>query len=209
VVLAVEALGSVLAVIATIGLGAAGWALFKGRSARMRITNRKIAGLVLASSLGVGMLGAALAPPEESGTKVVTNGVTSAGVIPPGPEADSTTTTTAPATTTSTAEPITTTTEAPTTTTAKPTTTTRPTTTTTRPTTTTTVRPTTTTTRLVTTTTVPVRNGSCDLSYPDVCIPPAPPDLDCPEIAYTNFRVTGIDPHGFDGDNDGIGCEER
>lgn len=49
--------------------------------------------------------------------------------------------------------------------------------------------------------------GNCDPSYPDVCIPPYRPDVDCGEIAFTNFRVTGSDPHGFDGDNDGIGCE--
>jgi len=48
---------------------------------------------------------------------------------------------------------------------------------------------------------------SCDSSYPDVCIAPYPPDLDCDEIFYSNFRVVGSDPHGFDGDNDGIGCE--
>ena len=48
---------------------------------------------------------------------------------------------------------------------------------------------------------------SCDPSYPDVCIPPYPPDLDCGEIGYSNFRVVGNDPHGFDRDNDGIGCE--
>ncbi len=48
---------------------------------------------------------------------------------------------------------------------------------------------------------------SCDPSYPDVCIPPYPPDLDCGEIGYSNFRVVGDDPHGFDGDKDGIGCE--
>lgn len=47
----------------------------------------------------------------------------------------------------------------------------------------------------------------CDPSYPNVCIPPAPPDLDCPQIQYTNFSVVGSDPHGFDADNDGIGCE--
>jgi len=47
----------------------------------------------------------------------------------------------------------------------------------------------------------------CDDSYPDVCITPYPPDLDCGEIGYSNFRVEGSDPHGFDGDNDGIGCE--
>lgn len=47
----------------------------------------------------------------------------------------------------------------------------------------------------------------CDPSYPGVCIPPYPPDLDCPEIGPRRFQVTGSDPHGFDGDNDGIGCE--
>ena len=49
--------------------------------------------------------------------------------------------------------------------------------------------------------------NSCDPSYPGVCILPYPPDLDCGEIGYSNFRVVGNDPHGFDGDNDGIGCE--
>jgi len=48
---------------------------------------------------------------------------------------------------------------------------------------------------------------SCDPSYPDVCIAPYPPDLDCGEIGYSNFRVVGEDPHGFDRDKDGIGCE--
>jgi hypothetical protein len=49
--------------------------------------------------------------------------------------------------------------------------------------------------------------GGCDPSYPTVCIPPAPPDLDCPEVPYTDFTVVGADPHGFDGDGDGVGCE--
>ncbi len=47
----------------------------------------------------------------------------------------------------------------------------------------------------------------CDPSYPDVCIPPPPPDLDCTDIPYRRFRVLPPDPHGFDGDHDGIGCE--
>ncbi|ADC64647.1 nuclease (SNase domain protein) [Ferroglobus placidus DSM 10642] len=54
-----------------------------------------------------------------------------------------------------------------------------------------------------TTTTTP----NCDPSYPDVCIPPPPPDLDCKDIPYRNFRVLPPDPHHFDGDGDGIGCE--
>jgi hypothetical protein len=47
----------------------------------------------------------------------------------------------------------------------------------------------------------------CDSSYPDVCIPPPPPDLDCGDVSYHNFEVRSPDPHGFDKDNDGIGCE--
>jgi len=54
---------------------------------------------------------------------------------------------------------------------------------------------------------VPAVENNCDSSYPDVCIDQYPPDLDCGEIGYSNFRVEGSDPHGFDGDNDGIGCE--
>jgi micrococcal nuclease len=48
---------------------------------------------------------------------------------------------------------------------------------------------------------------NCDPSYPTVCIPPYPPDLDCGEIPYRRFQVNPPDPHGFDGDNDGVGCE--
>jgi hypothetical protein len=53
----------------------------------------------------------------------------------------------------------------------------------------------------------PPSAGGCDPSYPGVCIPPAPPDLDCPQVSHRNFSVTGSDPHGFDADNDGLGCE--
>ena len=48
----------------------------------------------------------------------------------------------------------------------------------------------------------------CSPSYPTVCIPPLPPDLDCFQIAYRNFRVLAPDPHRFDtNDPDRIGCE--
>jgi micrococcal nuclease len=40
-----------------------------------------------------------------------------------------------------------------------------------------------------------------------VCIPPPPPDLDCGDIAYTNFTVLSPEPHRFDGDHDGVGCQ--
>ena len=49
--------------------------------------------------------------------------------------------------------------------------------------------------------------GNCSPSYPDFCIPPPPPDLDCKDIPAKRFRVLAPDPHGFDGDHDGIGCE--
>jgi len=54
---------------------------------------------------------------------------------------------------------------------------------------------------------IPNQQKKCDPSYPDVCIPPAPPDLNCGDISLKRFRVIEPDPHGFDGDNDGIGCE--
>ncbi len=47
----------------------------------------------------------------------------------------------------------------------------------------------------------------CDPAYPTVCIPPPPPDLDCGDITYTNFTVLAPDPHRFDGNHDGVGCE--
>lgn len=49
--------------------------------------------------------------------------------------------------------------------------------------------------------------GNCDPSYPTVCIPPPPPDLDCADVPYSSFAVRGTDPHRFDGEGDGIGCE--
>lgn len=53
----------------------------------------------------------------------------------------------------------------------------------------------------------PSSTGNCDPSYPDFCIPSPPPDLDCKDISQKRFTVLQPDPHGFDGDNDGIGCE--
>jgi len=48
---------------------------------------------------------------------------------------------------------------------------------------------------------------NCHPSYPTVCIPPPPPDLDCSDVPYKIFEVLSPDPHRFDGDKDGIGCE--
>jgi len=49
--------------------------------------------------------------------------------------------------------------------------------------------------------------GNCSPAYPTVCIPPPPPDLDCGDISYRRFTVLPPDPHNFDGDHDGVGCE--
>lgn len=66
------------------------------------------------------------------------------------------------------------------------------------------------TTRPVATPT-PVRatepRAGCDPSYSDVCIPRPPPDLDCGDVPHRRFRVLPPDPHHFDGDRDGVGCE--
>ena len=61
--------------------------------------------------------------------------------------------------------------------------------------------------RLPVPTATPPVSGNCDPSYPTVCIPPAPPDLNCGDITFRRFQVLAPDPHGFDGDHDGVGCE--
>ena len=51
-------------------------------------------------------------------------------------------------------------------------------------------------------------NKNCSPAYPDVCIPPPPPDLDCGDIKFRKFKVLPPDPHNFDSrDKDGVGCE--
>jgi len=53
----------------------------------------------------------------------------------------------------------------------------------------------------------PVPGGNCSPAYPSVCIPPPPPDLDCGDISFRRFTVLSPDPHNFDADGDGVGCE--
>ena len=53
----------------------------------------------------------------------------------------------------------------------------------------------------------PQPQQNCDPSYPDFCIPPNSPDLNCADMPRRQFRVVGNDPHGLDRDSDGIGCE--
>lgn len=49
--------------------------------------------------------------------------------------------------------------------------------------------------------------SECDPAYPTVCIPSPPPDLDCSDIEFRRFTVLPPDPHNFDSDGDGVGCE--
>jgi uncharacterized protein YraI len=52
--------------------------------------------------------------------------------------------------------------------------------------------------------------GDCDPSYPDLCIPPGSADLNCDYVFSLGLRsitVYAPDPHGFDGDGNGVGCE--
>jgi polyhydroxyalkanoate synthesis regulator phasin len=48
----------------------------------------------------------------------------------------------------------------------------------------------------------------CNSSYPEICITTYSSKLICADIPYRNFKVILPDPHGFDSDADGIGCEE-
>lgn len=47
----------------------------------------------------------------------------------------------------------------------------------------------------------------CDPSYPDVCISGPPPALACADLEVSGFKVFGADPHRFDRNQDGIGCD--
>jgi hypothetical protein len=51
------------------------------------------------------------------------------------------------------------------------------------------------------------QSDDCDSSYPDFCIPSSAPNLNCPDISGKRFTVQGSDPHEFDRDNYGVGCE--
>jgi polyhydroxyalkanoate synthesis regulator phasin len=53
-----------------------------------------------------------------------------------------------------------------------------------------------------------VSSEGCDPSYPEICITTYSAELICADIPFRNFKVLLPDPHGFDSDADGIGCEE-
>lgn len=52
----------------------------------------------------------------------------------------------------------------------------------------------------------PRESGSCDPNYTGGCVPLVSYDLDCPDIGFSVY-VVGSDPHRFDADDDGYGCE--
>jgi hypothetical protein len=56
---------------------------------------------------------------------------------------------------------------------------------------------------------VEVASTNCDPSYPDMCLPIGAPDLDCGDVPNRQFTVLSPDPHGFDRDDDGVGCESE
>jgi micrococcal nuclease len=52
--------------------------------------------------------------------------------------------------------------------------------------------------------------GDCDPAYPDLCVPPLPPDLNCDYVYDQGFRhitVLSPDPYHLDGNRDGVACE--
>ena len=53
------------------------------------------------------------------------------------------------------------------------------------------------------------RSTNCDPSYPDLCLPPGGQNLDCKDVSARRFRVLPPDPHHFDRDGDGMGCEGK
>lgn len=58
-----------------------------------------------------------------------------------------------------------------------------------------------------------IAGGNCDPHYPTVCMPSAPPDLDCADLAFRGFQVLHTptpatpDAHSFDNNFDGIACQ--
>ncbi len=49
---------------------------------------------------------------------------------------------------------------------------------------------------------------NCDPAYPDFCISQSLSNLKCQDVKQHNFRVLPPDPHNFDRNKDGVGCEK-
>lgn len=52
-------------------------------------------------------------------------------------------------------------------------------------------------------------SAKCERNYPTICVPPFPPKISCSEIPFKDFPVLFDDPHDFDIDQDGRGCESE
>jgi len=53
----------------------------------------------------------------------------------------------------------------------------------------------------------PEPDEDCDPNYSGACVPPYPPDVDCPDVDGS-VEVTGEDVHALDREGDGNACEE-
>ena len=174
----------------TVGLVIAAVGLIKGSVGKLRIANRKQAAVVFGASLAAGLIGSGMTPTSEVTTPDPSPAQSDAMTL------EMETSTIPPTAPTSSTQPHTTTTRRPTATTTSS-------------------RPLVATTRTQPTAPPPVTDPpgtECDPSYPDFCIPPPPPDLDCGDIGRS-FSVLQPDPHRFDGrpgqagEPDGMGCE--
>jgi hypothetical protein len=202
-------LAALVAIVPWLGTRALGLARFPLLPIIGRLTGVAAAGSIFAMAVGVSVLGASVAPlPSPSEPRVPTSATAAASPTPratpparaatPNPTVAEATQapTFAPTVAPSPTPPIVVQTAAPRT----PVPATR----------TPTVAPRTVAPTIAPRTVAPTARIGCHPSYPGVCIPPAPPDLDCGDIPYRRFVVLPPDPHGFDGnDNDGIGCESN
>lgn len=55
----------------------------------------------------------------------------------------------------------------------------------------------------------PPLRARCDPAYPEVCIAPPPPQLNCDDVGIDDFRADAPDPHNLDADSDGVACESN
>ena len=54
----------------------------------------------------------------------------------------------------------------------------------------------------------PPPQTDCEPAYPNDCLPPPPPDLDCADIGHrVEVDHQYGDPHRLDADGDGVGCD--
>jgi len=49
---------------------------------------------------------------------------------------------------------------------------------------------------------------NCDSAYPNICISQSRSNLKCQDVKQHNFKVLPPDPHNFDRNGNGVGCEK-